>query len=402
MYLKLAWRNIWRNKKRTLISIFAVFLAVSLSIFVRSQYLGSYEIMMQNTVGSFLGYIKIEIKKNPKNPNVNKTFQYNPKSKKNIESLKSVKNAVPRLSLTSFVGNPKQKKVAFILGIDPKLEQYISNPQQRLIQGKYFSQNAEKAVILAENLAKKLKLKVGDSLAIFPKDSVEIPVPKYFLVKGIAKIPQPDLNQKLLYLPLQTCQDLFKMQNHISAYILDIDNLEQIKAIQQKVQHKIDKDKLSTITWEESNPELKQILLVQNIATNIVVFVLYMIVGFGIFGTILMMLTERQKECKTLISIGLKRQKLALMLFTEIMVLTALGVMMSNIFMYSLLFYLHNNPIQLSGEMAQLMQEVGMPAKIYYSMDTHIFLKQSIIIFSLTSFLALYVFRYVMPLSLIS
>lgn len=401
MYLKLAWRNIWRNQRRTFLSIFSVFLAVSLSIFVRSQYLGAYESMMQNTVGAFLGYIQIQQKKYVENPSIQNTFENNPTLHQQIKSVKGIKNIIPRLTLSTFVGSQSKKKVGLIVGIDLQKEQYVSHPLKRLIQGEYFEQNGEKAVILAEKLAKTLQLKIGDSLEVLGKDFYTKPIKVQFLVKGIVKIPQPQLSQKLLYIPLKTCQDLFQTQHNISSYILDIDTFENKEQISQSLQKKLRHTKLKVVTWDKSNPELKQILLVQDIASSMVIFVLYMIVGFGMFATVLMMLTERQTEFKILISIGLKRQKLAFILFIEVIFLGFLGIILSIAGTFPILFYLNQNPIALGGEMAQLMQEVGMPAQLNYSVNVYTFISPALIIFVLHSMIALYIFRYVAKLQLV-
>lgn len=118
--------------------------------------------------------------------------------------------------------------------------------------------------------------------------------------------------------------------------------------------------------------------------------ILYMVVGFGIFGTILMMTVERKYEFGVMLGIGMNRWKLALIVFIEIILLASIGIVLGCLLIAPLLIYFHYNPIRLSGTMAEATIEMGMEPLIYYSNDFNLFVEQAQVIWILTAIIALY------------
>jgi ABC-type antimicrobial peptide transport system permease subunit len=118
--------------------------------------------------------------------------------------------------------------------------------------------------------------------------------------------------------------------------------------------------------------------------------IIYMIVGFGLLGTVLMMTLERQREMAVMISVGLQRSRLAIMLTIESIILAILGVLVGIGISYPFVFYLYLNPIPLDSEMADMMASYNMEPIIPFSMDFSIFYTQALVIFILALLIAIY------------
>ncbi|OJJ19051.1 transporter [marine bacterium AO1-C] len=390
MYLKLAWRNIWRNKRRTLITTLSIFFAVFLSINLLSMQHGSYDNMIKNTVGSFMGYAQVHQKGFWKEQNIDNTLEVAPDLLQKIKQEKEINEVVPRLESFALVAGKEKSKASAIVAIDPTKETAISAPEKKLIKGKYFTSNNERAVIVSEGLAQYLKIQVGDSLVLIGQGFQGQSAVDKLPIKGIIKFPAPEINNGLVYVPLVTGQQLFAAENRLTSLALVMQRPKKLDKALASLQTKVDTNQYEVMSWKEMNPELIQIIEVDGMGNYVIVGVLYMVVAFGIFGTILMMTSERRHEFGVLIGIGMRRVKLGTVVILEMLILALLGVITGALASSPIVFYLHHNPPKLSGKMAETMLEMGFEPIIPFSVDPMIFVSQAVVIFGLTLLIAFY------------
>jgi ABC-type lipoprotein release transport system permease subunit len=140
-------------------------------------------------------------------------------------------------------------------------------------------------------------------------------------------------------------------------------------------------EKHEVMTWAEMMPELVQGIEIDNAGGIIMLGILYVIIGFGIFGTVMMMTAERTREFGILISIGLKKGKLALISFLESLFLTFIGVAAGVIISIPILYYFKQNPIELTGEMAEMMLSYGLDPILPFRFAANIFVDQFLTVF---------------------
>lgn len=390
MYLKLAWRNIWRNKRRTLITMVSIFFAVFLSIFMLSMQNGSYDNMIKNTIGSFVGYVQVHQKGFWDEQNIDNTFEMDKALLQKIIAEKEVSEVVPRLESYALLSGNQKSKAGLVVGIDPAKETALSNPQKKLVKGKYFSAADERAVIMGQGLAKYLKVQVGDSLVLIGQGFQGQSAVDKLLIKGIVKFPAPDINNSLVYIPLATSQALYAAENRLTSFALVLNKPKKLDKLMTSLQSKVDTKQYEVMSWKQMMPELVQMIEVDGMGGFITIGVLYMVVGFGIFGTILMMTSERRYEFGVLIGIGMRRFKLGTVVIIEMLILAVLGVVLGAIISTPLIFYFHNNPLHLTGNAAKTMVEMGIEPVVPFSVSPMIFISQAGVILGFTLLISLY------------
>lgn len=390
LYLKLAWRNIWRNRRRTLITLFIIMIAVTLAVVMRSQQEGSYKQMIKNTAGTFVGHIQIHQKGFWEEQNLDNSLEENDEIIKEMNSLKGIKKIIPRLESYGLLAGEDKSRAGLIVGIDPQSESYLSNPEQRLLEGKYFDSPDEQAALIGVDLAKFLGLGIGDSIVIIGQGyQAQNAVGKY-LVKGIFKYPTPDQNKAMIFLPITETQELFLAHGRLTTYKLMVDDPNQIPKLSEKLQGKLDQKDLEVMSWQELLPELRQMIVSDKVGGFIMIGILYMVVGFGIFGTIIMMTAERRFEFGVLIGIGMSRLALGLTVFLEIIILSLLGVLVGCILISPMIWYFNYNPIHLTGDVAKAIEEMGFEPVIVYANDFSLYFDQGIIVFFITFLISFY------------
>ncbi|WP_299462807.1 FtsX-like permease family protein [uncultured Microscilla sp.] len=395
MYLKLAWRNIWRNRRRTFITVSAIFFAVFLSVMQRSMKIGSLERMVDQMVGAFLGHIQVHQKGYNEEQNLDNSFADSPALLGAIKQTKGVKKVIPRLDSYALVAGVERSRAGLIMGIDPIAERQLSNPEQKLIKGTYLAKADEEAILIAQGLAQYLKVQVGDSLVLLGQGFQGQTATGKYLVKGLIKMPNPELNKSLVYVPIKTAQVLFATKNRLTTYCIQLDNAKQLTDVTAALRQNLAKASqqeivYEAIDWQQMAPDLVQMINADKQAGKIMMGVFYMVLGFGILGTVLMMTSERRYEFGVLIGIGMKRFKLGILVFFEMLMLAAIGVLAGIGVSLPIMWYFHLHPIKLTGDMAKAIEGYGIEPVLPFSVDPSIFSSQAIVVFVLTMVIAIY------------
>ena len=149
-------------------------------------------------------------------------------------------------------------------------------------------------------------------------------------------------------------------------------------------------DKYEIMTWEELNPELVQIIETDSNGGIFMLGIVYLIIGFGIFGTLLMMTLERRKEFAIMIAVGLRRSRLRLILLWETIYLSIFSSLSGVLLGIPLVAYFHYNPIKMSGELSAMMEEYGADPFLPFAFKADIFIYQAVVVLIIAFIAAVY------------
>ncbi len=390
MILKIAWRNIWRNRRRTLITAASIFFAVFFSIFATSMNRGIFDKMIDDSVQSYMGYIQLHQKGYWEDRILDNAFEYRNELQVQLQKPESVKAVVPRLESMAMASFGKQTKNVAVTGISPDAENQLTKLKSRLVAGQYLDAN-EQAILIGEGLAKKLKVSLGDSVILLSQGYRGVNAAQIYPIKGILSFGKPELSAAMVYLPLQTAQYYYGADRLVTSLVIDIEHRKEAPKVIQSLAHTIDTtNTYELLAWQQLIPDIMELKSTKEASNSVVIFILYFIVGFGIFGTILMMTKERTYEFGVLLSIGMKRQQLAFSVWIESLLLGIIGAIIGIIIAYALTYYLMINPIVMQGDMAEAYIKFGMDPIMPASTDLDIFWTQALIVLSITTLLALY------------
>lgn len=227
--IKLAWKNLWRNRSRTLITVAAIFFAVILSTIADSLKQGIFENLVKNVVSFYTGYIQVHKAGYQDEQILDNSFQQTAAIESAIYRNRNIQAAAPRLEAFALASSEELTKGCMITGISPAMENNITDLKSRLVRGDYLS-DRDQAVLLAEGMAERLKLGVGDTVILIGQGYHGATAAGKYPVKGILKVGSPQLNDRLLYMPLKAAQDFFSADGMITSYILSIKTDKQLDA----------------------------------------------------------------------------------------------------------------------------------------------------------------------------
>ena len=399
MYLILAWRNIWRNKRRSYITIGSITFAVLLACVMRSMQLGSYERMIENAARFYTGYIQIHQNGYWDEKIIDNSFVYDKALIATVESNQGVEAAVPRVESFALASYGQKTKGSLIIGVDPEKENTLTRVKDKIVAGEYLEAN-DKAAMVAEGLAKYLKVGIGDTLVLIGQGYHGANAAGLYVIKGIMKFPVPDQNNQTVYIPLKEAQWFFAMDNLITSLSLVVDKAKNVDIIVAGISAKVDTEALEVMGWRDLMPELVQGIEIDNISGKIMLWILYAVIGFGMFGTFLMMTAERMYEFGVMMSVGMKRRVMQFIIFLEMGMMASIGVLAGVGISLPILVYYYNNPGFMSGESADAIEQFGVEAAYFFSLQPSLFYNQAWAIFFMAfilSFYPLYVIHKLKP-----
>jgi putative ABC transport system permease protein len=388
--IRLAWRNLWRNRRRTWISVGSVFFAVALSLILESMDRGSQEGMVRNTVRYSTGYIQLMDTLQKDEPSIDNAFELSEETQKAlIQQYDAIALFVPRLESFTLAAGEERTKVSLIYGVDPQREHQFNEIGERMIEGE-LNDLGPGGVIIGAGLSRYLGLGIGDTIVYIGQGFYGATAAGKFEIIGIVKHPVPHLNEMLSMLSMEDAQWLFSAYDRYSGvFVVPKKEHRYDELVEQLRSDELLAD-LAIYSWEELQPELVRTLEFDRAGTFIFLLILYVVIGFGIFGTILTMTLEREQEFGVLISIGMHRWKLASVILFETLVMNFVGVLLGVVLMLPVIIYFHLNPISLGEDLESLMAEYGLEAVLPFSMDPQIFIQQASIVFVMSMVIALY------------
>lgn len=462
---KIAWRNLWRNKRRTLITVASVFFAVFFALLMRSLQLGSYDHMFRNLIESYTGYVQVQHEDFKDNPTVDNVFAFTPEVREILMKDKNVADAVPRFESFALASSGSLTKGVLVMGIEPEKESLLSNVEGRLVRYRlsaktidnlkksdlsetikskldlfeeesystagilqldlgiknsdsasvmptirrassftngYISSGKQEALI-GDRLAKFLKLNIGDTLVLIGQGYHGTTAAGKFRISGIVRMPTPDIDNKIVYMPVDVCQELYNAPGMLTSLALSI-NENSDKKINSMIKGlgKEMPSPLRLIEWKEMNALLINQMESDNMSGAIMIAILYLVIAFGIFGTVLMMTVERKREFGVLVAIGMQKSKLAAIVSFEMIYIGLLGILSGIAIAFPAIIIGLYNPIRFSGEYAKVYESYGMePVMPFMSVDYY-FLWQSIIVAIIVGIAIVYPVRKIYKMQLVN
>lgn len=386
--LKLAWKNLWRNRGRTVITMAAIFFAVIFSVVADSLTRGVFENLVKNMVSYYTGYIQVHQKGYWDDQVLDNSFRNENTLLKSILQEQNISGVAPRIESFALASSETVTKGCMVAGIDPQQENEVTSLAKKLTTGEYLA-IGDHAVLLGEGLAKRLQLKVRDTIVLIGQGYHGALAAGKYPVKGLVKFGTPGLNDKVLFLPLPAAQEFYAAEEMVSSYVISLKDPGELDKTANALSAKL-QNGYEVMTWGEMLPEIKQHIQSDTNSMKYILGFLYVLICFGIFGTLLMMMVERRLEMGMLVAIGMKKGKLGLLLVMELVLTVVAGCLSGLLVSIPVVYYLKENPIRFGSETAAAYERFGFEAIIPASVEPDIFIKQGIIVLIAGLILSLY------------
>ncbi len=378
MLAQLAWKNIWRNKIRSLVVITSVMLGIWAGTFIMSYVFGMMEQRLADAIENEISHIQIH---HPDYDRDNDPAFVIPDSQQLTDLLdeNKVKSYSTRVLAFGMINSASTSAGGKLIGVDPAQENKLTNISQFIATGAFLEQTDKNKIVIGQRLADKLKVKIRSKVVLTFQDVDKNIVAGAFRIKGIYKSYNSALEDLNIYLNDKDLSQLLGSgQNYHEVALLLNDSQE----VDEYGAHLASRHRgLRIETWKELSPELN--LMIETMDQSMIIFLIIILVAlsFGIVNTMLMAVLERVREIGMLMAIGMNRTRLFAMISLEtifmVMIATPVGLLLA----FSTIEYLGTYGLDLSAIYAEGYAQYGFKSFIYPTLSGDYYLRIVVLVF---------------------
>jgi ABC-type lipoprotein release transport system permease subunit len=345
--------------------------------------------MIDTMVKFYSGYLQVQDTAYWEEKTLDNSLESNLELDKKIANIKDVNLVTYRIESFALAAHQEKSKPVMVFGINPKLEDHIIKLSDKVISGNFIDEKSKDAMI-SQGLSKYLNLTVGDTIVLISQGYHGVSAAGKFKVKSVFKHPSPDFDKRVVFLSLETAQEFYSMPDKYTSQVIMAKDHFSVNNIAKNIKPILPKNR-TVMTWDEMVPELASMIKSDRIGGIVMLFILYLVVGFGIFGTAMMMLNERKREFGVINAIGMHKYQINIVLSIEMIALGIIGALIGLLLTIPIIAYFYNNPIPLTGDMAEIMLEYGIEPYMYFSIQPQLFINQAIIVFMISLIVSFFV-----------
>jgi len=362
MIVQLAWRNIWRNKMRSLVIMCSIALGLFAGMAVLALYKGMMNSRVRTVIDEEVGHLQIH------HPQFKKDYEPGywivPASSitSQLKKIPGIKAVAERSVVQGMLSTPTGSAGVQIYGIDASVEMSFSSLKEKIQEGKGFTGKPHE-IILGKKLAEKMKLKLNSKLVLTFSDSSNTLISGAFKVKAIYQSHNTKLDEQRVYIKKQELNALLGMEyaTHEIAVLLQKD--EDLDGIAQQL--KLNYPGLLTETWKDISPETDLMVKTVDDYSYIIMIIIMLALAFGIINTMLMAIIERTREVGMMTALGTSRLRTFLLVLTETVFLTIAGTPIGFATGWIVTNYFHQRGLDLSGMGKEMMGSFGFRTMVY-------------------------------------
>lgn len=323
MLIKIAWRNIWRSKKRSLIIIAAVIIGLWAGIFLIAFYNGMIEQRIRTAITQEISHLQIHHPAFTQDHDPKYELQNGPFILQQIKTEKNVNAATGRIILTGMISSASGSSGIMINGISPKDEQTLTGLEDKIIQGKYFNADKSNEIVISERLIKKLKLNISNKTILTFQDKEGELASAAFKIKGVYKTVNSPYDEKNVFVNIQDVDSLIGMNGQFHEIAILLQSNKLLEESQTRLKNKY--PDLLIQNWMEISPELGLTASVSDQMVYIYMGIILLALAFGIINTMMMSVLERTRELGMLMALGMNKMKIFSMIILETLFLVLVG-----------------------------------------------------------------------------
>lgn len=362
LIVRLAWRNIGRNRRRTALTVAAAVFAVVLVVQTIAMTAGVHEKMIEDNVRIHSGHLQVTGAGYLADRTLERFVRWRPELAAAIDGTRGVAGAAPRLNGFALLSNGPASQGVALIGVDPAREGGVSTLPGRVKRGAFLPSSVLRPIVLGQRLAERLHVDVGDELLVYTVAYTLENAYELFTVSGLMRLPEATLDRTLAVITLADAQALFAYDDRVSEVALLAEDAERVEPIREALAAQLatrSAEPLDVNPWSVVLPELEQMIVLDDFQNGMLVAILVVVVAFGILNTILMSVLERQRELGVMLALGLPPRALFSLVYVESLLLSALGLAIGLALALPAAAYLQGHPIPLTGTAAQAGELFG-------------------------------------------
>lgn len=366
LFLSLAWRNVWRHRRRSVLTITTIALGLAFTIFMRGFADGFHDQMVDNSIRVNIGHIQIHRAGYHDDPSINKTLPNPARVRAAIARLAGVRGYSLRVLGDGLASTAANSAGVGIEGVDPAEERGVTSIHRAVIAGAYLSRKQKKPVLIGQRLAKVLQVGLGDDLVLLVQAADGSMGAEKYRITGIFRSGSPELDRGMVYLLRRDAQSLFALDGRVTEAVLLLSSSGKVAADTAALQSMLGGDHVEVLPWYVVEPFIQQFIQIDDAFFYIIVLILFIVVAVGILNTILMSVLERVREFGVMMALGMKPRQVVGLIVREAALLGIVAVLIGGLIGSALTLYYGTVGMNLAS-WSQGTAVLGITTSIVYS-----------------------------------
>ncbi len=362
MIWKMAYRNIWKNKRRTLITLASISFGVLLSITFTGIGDSSYSKMINGAARLGSGHVSILPRGYLDAPSLGKTIHIQPTLMNRIRNRKHITACVPRIVGQVMAATPKDSVGAMFIALDPSRESSkTSHILDCIKKGRIFSENSKTGVLIGVKMAARLKARIGSKVIYTATDKHGEIVSALSRVSGIFQTGANQSDAYMIILPLHRVAKLLGYEpGEYTELAIFVDDQHYSRWIRDSIRKMITSPEMEVLTWRKTMSEFAGWVTLDSTMNYLFQVIIFLMVAAGILNTILMSVLERSREFGIMLAIGMSPGRLVRMIFAESVWLGLFGIIAGLVITFPVYYTMHTHGLDLSSWMTETTDIAGV------------------------------------------
>jgi putative ABC transport system permease protein len=383
--LKISWRNVWRNKARSTVIILAIGCGLWGGTFATALMTGLIEQKFNSTIKNQVSHIQVHHPEFIREHLTEYEVIDHEALVAELDNNDKVLSFSARTLVNGMIANASMTSGVEIYGIDADQENRTTRFKDALTEGDYFESVSRNPILIGAKLAEKMKIKIGNRIVLTFQDISGEITSASFRVSGIYRTSNTMNDGRNVYVKKNDLLRLLGKNEVVNEVAILLHHMEDVTAMRADLQSKFSGNKIRT--WAEISPDLSFLNEFSGLMMMILLIIILMALAFGLLNTMLMTIFERTRELGVLISIGMSKKRVFLMILLETTFLVISGSLLGSLLGALTVNSANSNGVDLTSFGADAMSDFGFAPIIYPSLDPSYYLYLALLVL-LTAFLA--------------
>ncbi len=329
--LKIAWRNIFRQKRRTILTMLTMFGGFVLASISIGWSDGSYNYIIDKFTRNRLGHIQLHYQDYLDQPALYKNIPDYRDVGETVANTRGVEAWTPRLYAAGLVSVGEQSAGAQIMGIDPERENTATRFEQKIIEGSTLSLTPQNEAVLGKNLARTLEAEVGQEIVVVSQAANGSIANDAYTIVGLLESGDMATDRSGFILHLADAQRLFFLEDRVHEIVVITKNLKVVDDVVGRLEHNLADTTIAVAPWQEFARSFYVAMKADKEGAWIGLFVILIIVAVGVLNTVLMSVLERTREYGVLRSLGTRPGQIIKLVLYEVALMAILSILIGSV-----------------------------------------------------------------------
>ena len=336
MISRLAWRNLWRNKERSLLMITAVAIAVCAMLFMVAMTRGFMQGILDSGINNLPGHMQAHAAQYLDDPSIDHRFSIPSEATQSVLDDPSVARWFQRIKVPAVVQSEYASLGVTLLGIEPDREIQDQRLGYSVVEGEDITSQSN-GILIGAKLAEKLETELGKRIVLMTQSGNGALAERGYRIVGVYRTTFAAKEEAEVYLPLSQAQSLLEVPNQISEIALFTSDIGELERLQDALQSALGA-KIEVLRWDQIDEYLSASMKTMSGFVFIIVAVVFLTLSFALVNTLIMAIFERTSEIGLLLALGLKPRSVVAALTLESMVMIGIGLVVGNVLAQGILF----------------------------------------------------------------